>query len=99
MKLRLTIRRVLLLASATVLAAAAITWLATGAHRGWTRTEITTLHHDEITGIDYPVAQPGFVAGVDFLGAGLALAAVLALTGALVRAPARDRHPQTVTPS
>jgi hypothetical protein len=60
-----------------VLIAIVAVWVATGAHRGWTKTEIVEMHRDEITGIDYPVQRPGFVAGVDLLGAGASVAAIL----------------------
>lgn len=53
-------------------------WLATGAHRGWTHTEITEMRLDAITGIEYPETRKGFVAGLDLLGGGLGVAAVLA---------------------
>jgi hypothetical protein len=51
-------------------------WLTTGAHVGWTRTSVTEMQHDEVTGIDYPVRRDQFVAGVEVLalGAGAALA-------------------------
>jgi hypothetical protein len=84
-KTNFPLRRILLLASGLAVAVTAITWLATGAHRGWTRTEITTMQHDEITGLDYPVNRPGFVAGVDFLGAGAGLALALGAAALLVR--------------
>ncbi len=54
------------------------TWVATGAHLGWTQTTITTLQHDEITGIDYPVHRSGFVAGIEVLAVGAATAATFA---------------------
>ena len=53
-------------------------WIGTGSHVGWTQTTITTLQHDDITGIDYPVHQSGFIAGVELLAIGVATAAVLA---------------------
>ena len=53
-------------------------WIGTGSHVGWTQTTITTLQHDEITGIYYPVHQSGFIAGVEVLAIGVATAAVLA---------------------
>jgi hypothetical protein len=35
------------------------------------------MHHDEVTGIDYPVQRPTFVAGVEFPAAGIAAATTL----------------------
>lgn len=60
------------------LIATTATWLATGAQVGWTQTTLTTLQHDEITGIDYPVHRAGFVAGVEVLAIGTFAAAALA---------------------
>jgi hypothetical protein len=54
------------------------TWAATGAHFGWTRTQAVIFKQDEVTGIDYPVHVPTFVAGVEVLAVGLALAVALA---------------------
>lgn len=53
------------------------TWLLTGAHRGWTKTSVQKMTLDEITGIESPSYDKRFVAGVDFLGAGLLGAGVL----------------------
>ncbi len=49
--------------------AAAITWVATGANRGWTKTSLVTQKTDPVTGIEYPVSTSKFLPGVDFLGA------------------------------
>lgn len=66
-------------AVAALLAVAAIsTWLVTGAHRGWTKTSVQKMTLDEITGIESPSYEKKFVAGVDFLGAGLLAAGALA---------------------
>jgi hypothetical protein len=45
--------------------------MATGAHRGWTKTQVATITVDEITGIAGRSYEKQFVAGVEFLGAGL----------------------------
>ena len=58
-------------------------WAATGAHLGWTQTSKVVLQYDEITGIDYPVREKTFVAGVELLAAGAAAAGVLAGAGFL----------------
>lgn len=76
------------LSSAAVLLAVLGLWLGTGAHLGWTQTSKVTTQHDEITGIDYPVREKAFVAGVEILGTGLAVAAALA--GASVLASRRQ---------
>lgn len=41
------------------------TWLVHGARLGWTQTSVVTVQRDDITGIEYPVRQAGFVAGVE----------------------------------
>jgi hypothetical protein len=60
-------------------------WVGTGARVGWTQTSTVRIEHDEITGIDYPVRQPAFIAGVEvpLLGSGAAamLAALSLLPG------------------
>ncbi len=72
--------------SALVIALATVaTWVSTGAHRGWTRTSIVELQFDEITGIQYPVTRPGFVAGLEVLALGAATAAGLASLSLLPR--------------
>jgi hypothetical protein len=52
-------------------------WGLSGANRGWTRTESTTMARDEITGLDYPVTTRAFQPGVDLIAVALGLSAVL----------------------
>jgi len=54
-------------------------WLGTGAHRGWTRTSVTEMHRDEVTGLDFPVERAQFIAGLELLAAGLGVSAALGL--------------------
>ncbi|MCZ7639086.1 MAG: hypothetical protein M5U12_25370 [Verrucomicrobia bacterium] len=70
-------------------------WLATGAHRGWTRTSVAVEKTDEITGLTYREYESRFVPGVDVLGAGLLGALVVATAGVLMRGRSRppDRSP------
>ena len=68
-------------AAVAMLLAVVSLWAGTGAHVGWTQTSRVTVQHDEITGIDYPVREPAFVAGVEVLAAGAGLAAVVAAAG------------------
>lgn len=66
-------------------------WLFTGAHLGWTQTSKVSLQRDDVTGIDYPVRQDAFVAGVEVPLAAAGLAAALAglsLLPAFRRTPA-----------
>ena len=52
-------------------------WLATGMNHGWTKTLVPVKTLDEVTGIEGITYEKHFVAGVDFLGAGLLGAVVL----------------------
>lgn len=77
-----------ILSAATLVAILAL-WAATGAHRGWTQTSRVVVQHDEITGIDFPVHQKTFVAGVEILAAGVGLSAALAGASLLTARKAR----------
>ncbi|HOY59434.1 MAG TPA: hypothetical protein PK640_15035 [Verrucomicrobiota bacterium] len=58
--------------------AAATTWLATGGNRGWTKTSVPVKTVDEITGLEAVSYDRRFVPGLDFLGAALLGASLLA---------------------
>jgi len=62
----------------TMVVTAAVTWLATGANRGWTKTSVATKTTDVVTGIDGFTYEKRFVAGLDFLGAAWLGASLLA---------------------
>ena len=53
-------------------------WASAGARIGWTQTSVVRVQRDEITGIDYPVRHPAFVAGIEVPLLSLAVAGVLA---------------------
>jgi hypothetical protein len=53
-------------------------WLALGANRGWTKTSRTEMKRDPITELDYPVTDKHFSPGVEALGGGLLVTALLA---------------------
>lgn len=73
-------------AAAALIAVSAIaTWLASGAHRGWSKTSVQKMIVDEVTGIESPSYEKKFVAGVDFLGAALLAAAATAGISLLFR--------------
>lgn len=57
---------------------ALVIWGMTGANRGWTKTSVPVARTDEITGITVNDYQKAFVPGVDFLGAALLGAGILA---------------------
>ncbi len=64
---------------ALVLALAAIgTWLFTGANHGWTKTSVPIKTVDEITGLEGVSYQTRFLPGLEFLGAALLGASLLA---------------------
>ena len=62
-----------------------IYWAAAGANRGWTKTSVPRKMVDEVTGIEGVSYEKRFVPGVDFLGATLLGAGVLAGTSFLFR--------------
>ena len=65
--------------SLQLLALAAVTlWLAAGAHRGWTQTQVPVKTVDETTGIEGITYRRQFVPGIDFLGAAWVGAGALA---------------------
>ena len=71
-------KRILQLLALLVVLVAAVTWLATGANLGWTKTSVPVKTLDEVTGIEGITYQKKFLPGVDFLGAGFGGAALLA---------------------
>lgn len=75
-------------AAATLLAVLGL-WAGTGAHVGWTQTSKVVFQRDEITGIDFPVREKTFVAGVEVLAVGVAAAGAFAGAAFIV---SRRRH-------
>ena len=71
-------KRILLLLALVVCVGGLGVWFATGAHTGWSKTRVQKIEVDEITGIETPVYEDRFIAGVDFLGAALLGAGALA---------------------
>lgn len=78
-------KRTLIRLAVLVALAAVVTWVATGANRGWTKTSQTIKTLDPVTGIEGITYQPKFSPGVDFLGAALAAAGLLAGASLLFR--------------
>lgn len=70
-------KRTLQLLSLLVLLATAGTWLVAGGNRGWTKTSVAVKTPDPVTGIEGVSYQEKFLPGVDFLGAGAAVAVTL----------------------
>ncbi len=71
-------KRTLRIVALVLVLAAGGTWLATGANRGWTRTTVPLRTVDRVTGLEGIEYRKQFVPGLDFLGAALAGAALLA---------------------
>lgn len=66
---------------------AAITWLTTGANRGWTKTSFPVTTIDPVTGLEGIEYQQRFIPGLDFIGGALLGASLLAGASFLVRKP------------
>ena len=81
-------------ASALLVAAGSLTlWLVTGAHRGWTRTSVAVEKTDEVTGLSYTEYEKRFLAGVEILAVGLAVASALGVASAFLgRRPAKPAN-------
>ena len=89
-------RKTLQAVAVLVAVVAAGIWLATGAHRGWTKTEVERITVDEITGIEGRSYEKQFVAGVEFLVAGLLAAGGLAVISLFFRQLTKNKlNPNT----
>jgi hypothetical protein len=80
-------KRILQILAVLVLLAAGATWLATGANRGWTKTEVQVKTLDPVTEIEGISYRKKFQPGVDFLGAAFGGAALLAGASFFFRKP------------
>ena len=63
--------------SLVVLVLGLLGWAATGFHWGWSKTSVTQMQVDEITGLEFPVTTNRLVFGVEILGACVFLAGVI----------------------
>ncbi len=80
-------KKILQILALLVVLAAAATWLATGANRGWTKTSVPVKTMDPVTGIEGISYRSKFLPGVDFLGAAGTVAVFLAGTSFFFRKP------------
>ena len=81
---------------ATMFAAGAVIfWVVAGANCGWTRTQIPVRTVDAVTGLEGVQWQAKFVPGVDFLGAVLLGAGILA--GISFFIPLKVKQPNIAT--
>lgn len=67
-------------------------WLSAGARFGWTQTSVVTLRTDQVTGIEYPVREAAFVAGVEVLLLAAATAGTLVVVAWAAARRATSRH-------
>jgi hypothetical protein len=86
-------KMILRMIAAMLVAGAVIFWVAAGANRGWTKTQIPIKTVDAVTGLEGIQWQAKFVPGVDFLGAALLAAGVLA--GISIFIPLKSKQPKT----
>jgi len=89
-------KRGLQILAAVIALGSVITWASLGAGRGWTKTEKQIKTVDEVTGLEGISYQKGFWPGVDFLGAGLIGAGVLAGVSFLFRSKSNSNQQQTI---
>lgn len=78
--------------AAVVVLGVVVTWAGAGANRGWTKTEKQIKTLDEVTGLEGISYEKGFWPGVDFLGAGLMGAGILAGISFLFRSKSNSQH-------
>lgn len=88
-------KRGLLILAVVVALGVVITWASIGSHRVWTQTEKPRGTVDEITGIVDQTPVKTFIPGIDFLGAGLIGAGVLAGVSFLFRSKSISQQQQT----
>jgi len=87
-------KRILQILSLLLVLSASLTWLVTGANRGWTKTSVPVKTLDEVTGIEGITYQKKFLPGVDFLGAAGAGAVLLLGASFLFRKPNTNNNQQ-----
>jgi hypothetical protein len=88
-------KKFLRIIAAMLMAGAIVLWAAAGANRGWTKTRIPIKTVDTVTGLEGIQWQDKFVPGVDFLGAALLGAGVLA--GLSLFVPRKSKPPKIET--
>lgn len=60
-------------------------WAAKGAHHGWSQDRVPVKQVDEITGLEHITYEDRYVPGVDFVGGGLGISALLLVVSFFVR--------------
>jgi hypothetical protein len=79
------VKKALLILAMAILVGAIAFWMAKGANRGWTRTNIQHDTLDPVTGLSGVTYEKGFVPGVDFLAAAAFTSAGLAGGSCLIK--------------
>ena len=78
-------KRPLLITGGFIALATLTVWLATGAHRGWTKTSVMITEIEPVTGQENNFQRKQFVMGIELLTAGIALAGLLTAAAFLVK--------------
>jgi hypothetical protein len=60
-------------------------WTAKGAHPGWSQDRVPVSKTDEITGIVFTAYEDRYVPGIDILGGGALLSALLLVSSFFIR--------------
>jgi hypothetical protein len=80
-------RRLLQMLAVLIALGVLASWLATGAHRGWTQTSVKKVTVDEITGLDAISYEDKLIVGLEVLGSGIFGAGLLGGASLLFRKP------------
>ena len=88
-------KRTLRVIAGVLIVGSIVFWAAAGANRGWTKTHVPKKIVDETTAMEGIQWQEKFVPGVDFLGAALLGAGVLA--GISFFVPLKPKQPKIET--
>ncbi|MDR3457268.1 MAG: hypothetical protein P4N60_07470 [Verrucomicrobiae bacterium] len=92
-------KRILQSLALLVALVAGLTWLATGANRGWTKTSVPVKTLDEVTGIEGITYHKKFLPGVDFLAVAFGGAAVLLGASFIFRKPSNQQNANQTKPT
>jgi hypothetical protein len=71
-------KRIFQVLALVIASAAVLLWFVLGAHIGWSKTSVPVRTVDEVTGIEAITYERRFVPGIDFLGAAVVGAGLLA---------------------
>ena len=77
-----SLRNLLRIIAALLIAVTAGYWFVAGAHRGWSMDQVPMEQIDEITGLTYTIYEERYVPGIEVLGSGVGLGLLL-LVGTL----------------